>query len=156
LTYEADLQAMPQVPTSAYDTILCCEVLEHLERPEAALRELHRVLRPTGRLILSVPFLSRLHEEPHDYFRFTEYGLRELFRRSGFEIMELTPTGGLFSFIGHQFSSLLILPTLHVPIVGEVVLALNFLLVVLPSRALDRMSRSARKFPAGYVAVVRS
>jgi ubiquinone/menaquinone biosynthesis C-methylase UbiE len=81
----ADVQSMPGVPDSNFDTVLCTQVLEHLEDPCGALREMRRVLRDDGILILSVPHLSMIHEAPEDYFRFTDYGLRSLCEKANFE-----------------------------------------------------------------------
>jgi hypothetical protein len=52
------------------------------------------VLRPGGWLVLSAPFYWPLHEEPHDYFRFTRYGLEHLMREAGFTRIEVRPDGG--------------------------------------------------------------
>lgn len=153
VTYLADIQVMPEVPDSRYDTVLCSEVLEHIPRPEAALAEIHRVLRPEGRLLLSVPFLSRLHEEPHDYFRYTEHGLRELLGRQGFVVEEVTPIASVCSFLGHQISSLLVAGTWRIPVLREIAFVLNLIAVVLPCYWLDRLVMPRRKLPAGYVAV---
>lgn len=62
-----------------FDIVLCCSVLEHLEDPRKAIAEMMRVLKPKGRIIVSVPFLFPLHDAPGDYWRFTKYGLRSLF-----------------------------------------------------------------------------
>jgi SAM-dependent methyltransferase len=143
------------VPSAAYDTVLCSEVLEHVARPDRALREIYRVLRPNGCLILSVPFLSRLHEEPHDYWRFTEHGLRTVASREGFTVRELERIGGPASFMGHQLSSVLLLPLWGVPLLRELSLLANAAVVVAPSRLLDAIPGVARKFPAGYVMVAQ-
>ena len=74
----ADVMDMAPVEAGTFDVVLCSQVLEHVRDPALALSEIHRVLAPEGRLVLTVPFLSRLHEVPNDYFRFTEYGLRHL------------------------------------------------------------------------------
>lgn len=153
VTYLADVQSMPEVPDSRYDTVLCSEVLEHIPRPEAALAEIHRVLRPKGRLLLSVPFLSRLHEEPHDYYRYTEHGLRELLGRQGFVVEEVTPIASVCSFLGHQVSSLLVAGTWRIPVLREIAFVVNLIAVVLPCYWLDRLVMPRRKLPAGYVAV---
>jgi len=76
----ADIQNMPQVETERFDTIICTQVLEHVPNPFEALAELHRILRPGGRLLLTVPFLNNYHMEPDDYWRFTEYALKHLLR----------------------------------------------------------------------------
>ena len=62
----------------AFDTVLSVQVLEHTPRPAALVAEMARVLAPDGILILTAPFQFRLHEQPHDYFRYSPYGLRQL------------------------------------------------------------------------------
>ena len=82
-----DAHSLP-FASESFDRILCTEVLEHLHTPMAGLLEMQRVLKRGGRLLLTTRFLFPLHETPRDYFRFTKYGLRELFKR-GWEIEEL-------------------------------------------------------------------
>jgi len=84
----------------SFDSAVCTAVLEHLEEPELALRECHRVLAPGGVAIYSVPFIWHLHEEPRDFYRFSKYGLRHLFEKIGFEILELTPLSGFWITFG--------------------------------------------------------
>ena len=64
----------------SFDVILCTEVLEHLHDPHVAISEMHRVLKPQGKLILTTRFVFPLHDVPHDYFRYTEYGLKHLLK----------------------------------------------------------------------------
>ncbi len=80
--------------SASFDTALLTEVLEHLERPEHALREVLRLLRPGGAVIVTTPFLWPLHEEPRDFFRYSEYGLRHVLEAAGFERVEVTPLSG--------------------------------------------------------------
>jgi SAM-dependent methyltransferase len=61
-------------------TVVLCELLEHLPRPERAISEAFRVLQPDGFLVLSVPFSYRLHAFPTDYWRFTASGIHALLR----------------------------------------------------------------------------
>jgi SAM-dependent methyltransferase len=91
--------ALP-VPDASFDSALCTAVLEHLEEPEAALRECHRVLRPGGVALYSVPFIWHLHEEPRDFFRFSRYGLDYLFGKVGFEVVVLQPLSGFWVTFG--------------------------------------------------------
>ncbi len=63
-----------------FDNILCTEVLEHLHTPTQAIDEMRRVLKPGGTLILTTRFTFPLHDTPHDFFRYTKYGLKHLFR----------------------------------------------------------------------------
>jgi len=81
-----DAQALG-IADATFDTVLCTEVLEHLAEPQKAVDEMYRVLRPGGELLLTTRFLFPIHDAPHDYFRYTKYGLRHLLRR--FEILEL-------------------------------------------------------------------
>jgi SAM-dependent methyltransferase len=63
---------------ASFDHVLCTEVLEHAEDPAGLMAEIHRVLRPGGTLILTVPFAARVHHAPYDFNRFTRYGLAAL------------------------------------------------------------------------------
>ncbi len=73
---------------ASFDGVLCSQVLEHVFTPEEFLREIHRVLRPNGRLVLTVPFAWDEHEQPHDFARYSSFGLRALLERSGFDVVE--------------------------------------------------------------------
>src|SRR5882757_784407 len=61
----ADLHDLP-FKSGSFDKIICSQVLEHVDDPQTVLGELGRVLRPGGRMYLSVPFLWHLHQEPFD------------------------------------------------------------------------------------------
>lgn len=98
---------------------------------------MHRVSKPGGTLVLTAPHLSRLHDAPGDYFRFTAYGLRLLAEKAAFIAEEAVPYGGLPSFPGHNahaFSLALLEP---VPPVGRLA-ALGAKLVSPVWAALDR------------------
>jgi SAM-dependent methyltransferase len=88
------------VADNSFDTAICTAVLEHLEEPETALRECYRVLKPDGIAIYSVPFIWHLHEEPRDFFRYSKHGLRYLFEKTGFEVLEIQPLSGFWVTFG--------------------------------------------------------
>ena len=81
-----DAQALG-IGDGRFDVVLCTEVLEHLPEPQKAIDEMFRVLKPGGELLLTTRFLFPIHDAPHDYFRYTKYGLRYLLRR--FDVVEL-------------------------------------------------------------------
>ncbi|MFZ2970150.1 MAG: methyltransferase domain-containing protein, partial [Minisyncoccia bacterium] len=91
------------VESSSFDTIICTAVLEHLEEPDKAIKEANRVLRAGGYAIYSVPFFWHLHEEPRDFYRYTKYGLKYLFEKNGFEIIQLKPLSGFIVSFGQEF-----------------------------------------------------
>lgn len=88
----ADAQHLPLQSLKA-DTVLLLDVLEHLPRPTQAIAEIHRILKPQGILILSIPFLYPLHDEPLDFHRWTKYGIKQLAQQNDFKIKHLTITG---------------------------------------------------------------
>jgi SAM-dependent methyltransferase len=77
----------------AFEVVICTEVLEHCERPDRVLREIHRVLAPGGRAFVTTPFMVALHEMPYDYYRFTPSSLQSLGKEAGLRIESLTPRG---------------------------------------------------------------
>ncbi len=84
----------------SFATVLCAQVLEHVPEPGQVLDEVRRVLQPGGHLILTAPHIWGIHEEPHDYFRFTGYGLEYLARRAGLEPVAVQPLGGYWVTAG--------------------------------------------------------
>ncbi len=138
-----------------FDCALSFEVLEHVSNSDKFLSKIYRILKPNGFLIISVPHLSRLHEEPHDYFRFTKYGLSEIFTKNGFTIIEMKTKGGLFSFLGHQVSNLLVSTFWLLPMIKYIILYLNFLLFTLPCFWIDKLLDKNGIFAQGYVVVAK-
>lgn len=76
------------------DIVLCTQVVEHLQQPAALLAECARLLRPGGQLVLSAPFWWPLHEEPHDYLRFTSHGLAAWLADAGLQVLAIMPDSG--------------------------------------------------------------
>ena len=93
LDYTANLNLPLDMSAGEFDTVILTDVLEHIAKPEFLLAEVRRILRREGTLIGSVPFLYRLHEEPHDHFRYTIHTLSRLAVEAGFEVEVLQAYG---------------------------------------------------------------
>lgn len=154
VTYLSDIQDMSMIDVDTYDSAICLEVLEHVPNPCKAISEIHRILKKGAKLICSVPHLSRLHEEPHDYYRYTKHGLTYLFESAGFRIISIEPTGGMLCFLGHQLSTILLLPVWHIPILKNVVFWMNKWLVVQLFYHCDKLFDQRKIFALGYACVL--
>jgi SAM-dependent methyltransferase len=86
--------------SESFDTVVSTEVLEHVPDPLRALREMHRVLKPSGYLILSTPMYWPRHEVPYDFFRYPYDGLIYLIKESGLELVRIFNRGHAYVFLG--------------------------------------------------------
>ncbi len=77
-----------------FETVVSFQVLEHVPKPSVLMAEMCRVLTPGGTLVLTAPHIWGIHEEPHDYFRFTPFGLRHLAESAGLTVEQVTPLAG--------------------------------------------------------------
>jgi len=81
------------IKDNSIDTIFSSQVLEHVPNPNKMINEIHRVLKEGGICILTTHMANPLHGEPHDYFRFTKYGLKQLFKEFS-KIEKIEENGG--------------------------------------------------------------
>ena len=153
IDHVGDIQAMP-LADNTYDGVFCTQVLHHVPEPQAALNEIARVLKPGGVALISAPHLSWLHNEPHDYQRFTEHGLRRMIGKAGLEEIEIRAAGGLVAFLGVIPSTVLL--GLLRPVTPLFYLALPFnAAFVWLCLLLDRACGAKRLYPVNYVVVAR-
>jgi SAM-dependent methyltransferase len=96
LDITAQAHALP-VDDCSFDGVILTQVLEHVPNPSEVLGELFRILVPGGRLFAAVPLLWEEHEAPHDYFRYTRFGLARLLTDAGFEAVEVQPRTDCFT-----------------------------------------------------------
>jgi len=94
-----DLNKALPVDDELADTVVSFQVMEHLREPQNMLSEAYRVLKPGGTIFVTVPWQWRIHEAPHDYFRYTPYGLKYLFEKAGFVDIEIQAQSGFFSML---------------------------------------------------------
>lgn len=110
LDYESDILAIP-VPDESFDAVLCTEVLEHVPEPIKAVRELARILRPGGIMMLTAPLGCLLHQEPYHYYGgYTPYWYRRFLGEAGCDVASVVSNQGFFSLFadyGQWFSDLI-------------------------------------------------
>jgi len=95
LDYVGSLHEMP-IEDDLFDAVLCTQVLEHLEWPRESVKEMHRVLKPGGKLYMTVPMAQNEHQVPYDFFRYTSYGIESICKHAGFREIKITSFGGLW------------------------------------------------------------
>ena len=90
-------------PNDSFDSVLSTQTLEHVKDPQKMILEVARVLKKEGRVLLTAPLTWEIHDEPNDYFRFTPFGLSELFEKAGLKVLEIKPLGGLWAAAGQTY-----------------------------------------------------
>lgn len=153
LDYTGDLKNLKDLLADAsYDTVFAKQVLEHIPDVGSAMAEAWRILRPGGKFVLSTPFMFMLHEEPHDYHRFSRHGLSYHLETAGFEVVLIREYGNYFTMCLHICSYIFLSLFWTLPIVRWPAYQLNKLFLVLLPLCLLGASRLS---PVGYVAVGR-
>jgi SAM-dependent methyltransferase len=104
-TYVCDLKSIP-VEDGRYEYIFFNQVMEHLPQPHLVLKELFRVLKPGGKLIYTAPLFYEEHEQPYDFYRYTQFGIKFLFNDAGFSFERLDWMDGYYATIGYQLNGM--------------------------------------------------
>jgi SAM-dependent methyltransferase len=150
----ASAEAQP-FRAASFDTVLGLSMLTYLPEPGHMVEEAYRLLKPGGMLILEFTQMVPLHDEPHDYFRFTRFGAEYLLRRAGFEPVEAVPVGGLPARVG--LSAIAVLQRINrgpTRVLTEVPVRLLYVLLQLGFELLDRLCFDPREVLA-HVMVAR-
>lgn len=93
----SDLNVKVDLESGIADSVVSLSVMEHLCEPQKFLDEAYRILKNDGYIVLQVPWQWWIHEAPHDYFRYTPYGLKYMFDKSGFKDVQIEPQSGFFT-----------------------------------------------------------
>lgn len=86
----------------SFDTVISTQVFEHVDNPFSVVREIKKVLKAGGNAIITAPFMVPFHADPKDNFRFSREGLEEIFKSSGFEIVDSGIYGGFFMVLSEM------------------------------------------------------
>lgn len=98
----SDICDMP-LEDGSFDAVLCTEVLEHVSDPVMALREMGRVLRPGGKIIITAPFCSLTHFAPYHYATgFNKYFYLHHLTELGFRDIKIEENGNFFEFVAQE------------------------------------------------------
>jgi len=101
-----DITAIPE-PDGSFDAVMCIEVLEHVPDPVKVIRELSRLLRKDGRLIVSAPFCSLTHFAPYPFSTgFSRFFYEKHLPENGLRVLELTPNGNYFEYLAQELRRL--------------------------------------------------
>ena len=153
LDQECDLNQPLPFPAHEFDTIVISEVLEHIANPELIWAEMARILKPGGKVLLSVPFLYKIHEAPYDYYRYTRFALENFASKNNLKVLELKTFGGLPEVLADIFSKNLI----KLPAIGNALARFTQYLcwIFVHTKFGKRMSvNSGVAYPLGYFMVV--
>lgn len=102
LDYISDITSIP-VASNSFDVVLCTEVLEHVPYPIEALQEMARILKPGGKLLLTAPLSSGLHQMPyHFYGGYTPEWYKYFCQKFGLEIIEIKENGAFFKMLAQE------------------------------------------------------
>lgn len=88
-----------------FDSVVTTQVFEHIFTPNQFLSEINRVLKPGGKLILTVPFVWDEHEQPYDYARYSSFGLKHLLSENSFQVLEVRKTNADIRVIFQLFNA---------------------------------------------------
>lgn len=106
INIKSDITAIP-LENASVDNTICTEVLEHVPDPMSAVKEMARLVRLGGKIIITTPFTSGLHQEPyHFYAGFTPHWFSHVADMYGLEILELESNGGYFKLMAQELSRL--------------------------------------------------
>ncbi|NOY77815.1 MAG: class I SAM-dependent methyltransferase [Calditrichaeota bacterium] len=152
IDFECDLtQALP-FPDEEFDTIILSDVLEHIPNPENLWREMARILAKGGHVFVNTPFYYFIHEEPHDYYRYTEFALRRFVQLAGLKLIYLRPMGGIPEILADLLAKTMqIVPGVGRFLAGALETSIEFLGRTFIGKRIS--TKTGQHFPFGYALI---
>ncbi len=146
-------QPLPFGP-DRFDTIILSDVLEHIPEPALLWREMTRVLKPGGKIVMNVPFYYSVHAHPHDYYRYTNFALERFARLNALELVYLVPIGGIVEIMTDLCAKALSkLPVAGPPLAMATQAVVGAFGRTRPGARVARVS--SRHFPFGYFMIAQ-
>lgn len=99
LDIKQDIHKTLQVENDSFDTVICSDVLEHIYKPKHLFKEIARVLKKDGVLLLNTPFCYWEHETPYDYHRYTQYTFQRLCKENNLTVIDIIPISNSWGVI---------------------------------------------------------
>lgn len=149
----SDAQHIP-VKSNAVDCVKCTELLEHVEHPEIVMDEILRILKPSGTLILSVPFNVGVHSDPYDFQRFTDLKLKRMLE-DNFCIVKLKKQGLFFSVLAYMIRQAIVSCTRSIKFLLYPLLPILNLMIKLDNLSSVQNSKFMNSFTTGYFLIAR-
>jgi SAM-dependent methyltransferase len=104
-----------------FDSIVTNQVFEHIFNPDDFMNEINRVLKPGGKLLMTVPFVWDEHEQPFDFARYSSFGLRSVLENHGFEILLLRKSVSDIKVIFQLLNGYIYKKTVHLRILRQII-----------------------------------
>ena len=154
LDYECDITEKLPFKDEEFDTVILSDVLEHIPKPDVFIKEVSRITKQGGYILLNVPFFYWLHETPHDYYRYTEHALIRFANIANFEVLSLQSIGGTPEILADILSKHI----LKLPVFGEILARfIQFSTYHLMNiNIIKKISlKTEKKFPFGYSMIMK-
>jgi len=154
LDLKQDLNLKLNFEDNEFDSIILSDVLEHIRKPDLLMGEMYRILKPQGTVIFNVPFFYWIHEEPYDYYRYTEYALKLMAEDAGFTVVKIETLGGIPEVLGDLLSKIIVrLPLIGLSLTKIIQLMILSFLKTKTGQIISK--KSAKKFPIGYGIILK-
>ncbi|BBB32367.1 conserved hypothetical protein [Thermotomaculum hydrothermale] len=149
-----DLHLLP-FKDNSFDFVICVVVFEHLKNPFKAMRELSRVLKKNGKMFAVFPFMWELHQRPYDFFRYSEYGFKQMAEDVELSVVEIKQLGCFFRVLHYMVASMLKECKNNISVLLLTIIFLPYLLLFLfISDIIDRLTGICNYTP-GYSIILK-
>lgn len=137
--------------SNSFDVVFIMEILEHIKEPQKAVDEIFRVLKDEGIVVFSTPFVFGIHDKPYDFFRYTRYGILEVFKK--YKSIEIKERNDYLHTIIVLFSRLLLSEYKIDKVIGALFIIL--ILITYPLIFIISKTIKSNNITTGYFCIAR-